>query len=160
MTESLNAEIVEGVLMVRLTDFVRSAYGSESVKRVGSTQLHKEASKLPGLKKVKGVLVIPALEAAELIAEHGDLPGAPRTLTILIEGEKEQAQREVERELKRKEREAQQREMKSVLNSAKKDLDNIRSRARQDLAKYEAIDKYQEEQLQNLEEQDMEGWNA
>ena len=155
MSESLNAEIVEGVLMVRLTDFVRSSYGSENVKRIGSTQLHKEALKLPGLKKVKGVLMAPAMEAAELLAEHGDLPGATRTLMILIEGEKEQAQQEVERERKRKEKEAQEREIKLALSNAKKDLESIRSRVKQNLAEEEAIDEYQE-----MMTEEMEAWNV
>lgn len=155
MSESLNAEIVEGVLMVRLTDFVRSSYGSENVKRIGSTQLHKEALKLPGLKKVKGVLMAPAMKTAELLAEHGDLPGATRTLMILIEGEKEQAQQEVERERKRREKEARQREIQLALSNAKRDLDNIRSRTKQDLVKEEAIDEYQEMMAKGTE-----AWDA
>lgn len=107
-------DFVDGTLMVRLTDFVRDSYGSENVKRVGSTQLHKEASKLPGLRKVKGALMVPAMEAAELITEHGELSGSLSVLKTLIREEKKSA----ESLQKRVEREEKERKMRELLEEA------------------------------------------
>lgn len=75
---------VDGVPMIGLTDFVKGARESKGTRRLRRAQVRNEVRKLPGVKEVKGTFMIPIADAAEMIAEYGELSGAVKMIEALI----------------------------------------------------------------------------
>lgn len=72
------AKSINGVPMIGLTDFVKGA------RRVRRAQVRKEVRKLPGVKEVNGVFMLPVTDAAEMLTEHGEHSGAIKMIEALI----------------------------------------------------------------------------
>lgn len=78
------AKNINGVPMIGLTDFVKGARESEGPRKLRRTQVRNEVRKLPGVKEVKGVFMLPVADAAEMISEHGEHSGAIKMIEALI----------------------------------------------------------------------------
>lgn len=75
---------VDGAPMIGLTDFVKGARESKGARRLRRTQVRNEVRKIPGVKEVKGVLMLPVADAAEMISEYGELSGAMKMIEALV----------------------------------------------------------------------------
>lgn len=78
------AKNINGVPMLGLTDFVKGARESEGPRKLRRTQVRNEVRKLPGVKEVKGVFMLPVADAAEMISEHGEHSGVIKMIEALI----------------------------------------------------------------------------
>lgn len=75
---------VDGVTMIGLTDFVKGARESQQAGRSRRAQVHNEVRKIPGVKEVQGVPMLPVADAAEIISEYGELSGAIKMIEVLF----------------------------------------------------------------------------
>lgn len=75
---------IGGVPMIGVTDLVKGARESEGARRIRRAQVRNEVRKIPGVKEVKGVFMLPVSDAAEMISEHGELSEAIKIIEVLI----------------------------------------------------------------------------
>lgn len=78
------AKNINGVPMLGLTDFVKGARESEGPRKLRRTQVRNEVRKLPGVKEIKGVFMLPVADAAEMFSEHGEHLGVIKMIEALI----------------------------------------------------------------------------
>lgn len=78
------AKSIDGAIMIGLTDFVKGAHESQQAGRSRRAQVHNEVRKIPGVKEVQGVLMLPVADAAEMLTEHGELSGAIEMIEVLF----------------------------------------------------------------------------
>lgn len=78
------AKSINGVPMIGLTDFVKGTRESKSAGRVRRAHVRKEVRKLPGVREVHGVFMLPVADAAEMLTEHGEHSGAIKMIEALI----------------------------------------------------------------------------
>lgn len=78
------AKNINGVPMIGLTDFVKGTRESEGARRLRRAQVRNEVRKLPGVREVHGVFMLPVADAAEMLTEHGELSGAMKMIEALV----------------------------------------------------------------------------
>lgn len=71
----MRTDVIEGILMVRVSDFVNELHG-EVIPSVASTREYRRLKTLPGASKVGKSPVFPANMVRQVIVDYAHLPGA------------------------------------------------------------------------------------